>query len=165
MLVPVREQRYIVNPYYIVKYGIGYYLLASHGRTEKTYIYRLDLMTDLEIIYKQRESIRGIKELNNTSAMSYMEQHLNMYYDMPRTISIKISNDYYTYLHDAFGDNYTYKRKINEEYDEVEVFCSENAIVSWAMQHSSHVEIIRPKSVRIKIQNKAEEIWKKYKEK
>lgn len=165
VLVPVRDKKYIVNPYHIVKYGSGYYLLASHGKSEKTYIYRLDLMTDLEIIDKQRENIRGIKELNNSSAMSYMEKHLNMNYDAPRTIIIKLRNDYYTYLHDAFGNNYTYKRKINEEYDEIEVFCSENAIISWAMQHSSRVEIIRPKSARIEIQKKAEEIWKKYTEK
>lgn len=165
VLVPVREEKYIVNPYYIVKYGNGYYLLASHGKSEKTYIYRLDLMTNLEIIYKQRESVRGIRELKNFNAMRYMEQHLNMNYDEPRTAAIQLDNDYYTYLHDAFGDHYQYKRKIDGKYDEIEVFCSENAIVNWAMQHCDHVEIIRPKSARKRILEKAYEMVEKYKEK
>lgn len=163
LLVPVRTEKYIVNPYYIVKYGSGYYLLASHGKSEKTYIYRLDLMTDIETVNKQRESVRGVKELNNSDAIKYMKRHLYMNYDEPRTIVIKLGKDYYTYLHDAFGSNYKYKGEMDENFDEIEVVCSENAMINWAMQHHEHVEIIRPASAREKIMEKAEEMIKKYK--
>lgn len=54
---------------------------------------------------------------------------------------------------------------MDEEHDEVKVFCSENAIVNWAIQNSEDVEILRPESARKKIQEKAEALLRKYSKK
>ena len=161
-LVPVRDDRYEVNPYYVVKYGVRYYLLASHKESEKIYIYRMDLMTDAELMEEERTSVRRIGELRHSNAMEYMERHLHMYYDEPRTVVLRLHRSVYTRFHDSFGGNYTLVRAVDEEHDEVKVFCSENAIVNWAIQNSGDVEILRPESARKRIREKAEALLQKY---
>ncbi len=150
-LVPKREKRYMVNPYYIVIYGAKYYLLASMGKHENVQIYRLDLMTDAQIEDEKRKNMRDIPELAHATEAEYMEKHLNMYYDKPCTIKIKIDRTCYGYIHDAFGEKYTFIRELDDTYDEVEVVCSENAMVEWAITYCNSTEVIRPLALRKKI--------------
>ena len=161
-LVPVRESRYEVSPYHVVKYGPKYYLLCGHGTSEKTYVYRLDLMTDLQVTEEERTSIREIKELRHSGAMEYMERHLHMNYDEPRTVTLRLHRDVYTRFHDSFGSHYTVKRSVDEDHDEVEAYCSEQAILSWVILNSSSAEIIRPNAMRKKLREKAAALLKQY---
>lgn len=161
-LVPARKNRYEVNPYHVVKYGTKYYLLCSHGTSEKTYIYRLDLMTDVVISAEPRTSVREVTELRHSGAMAYMERHLHMNYDEPRTVTLRLHRDIYTQFHDSFGSHYTLKRRIDEEHDEVEVYCSEQAIIRWAMLHSDSAEILRPLATRKKLLDRAAALLKQY---
>ncbi len=162
-LVPVREARYEVSPYHIVKYGPKYYLLCGHGTSEKTYIYRPDLMTDLQVMEEERTGIREIKELRHSGAMEYMERHLSMSYDEPRTVTLKLHRDVYTQFHDSFGSHYTVKRSVDEEHDEVEVYSSEQAVINWVIQNSGRAEIIRPNLLRKKLSERAAALLKQYK--
>lgn len=161
-LIPVRRARYEVNPYHVVKYGTKYYLLCSHGTSEKTYIYRLDLMADAAISDETRTSIREVKELRHSDAMAYMERHLHMNYDEPRTVTLLLHRNIYTQFHDSFGSHYTVKRRVDEEHDEVEVYCSEQAIIQWAMLHGNCAEILRPKTTRRKLSDQAAALLKQY---
>ena len=163
-LTPVREKKYVVNPYYVVSYQQKYYMLCTHGKYEDVHIYRLDLMSDIELCEEDRESVRGVPELEHSNAKEYMDRHLNMFYDEPRTVTLKIKNTSsgYTSVHDQFGDKYTYKKKIDDEYDEIEVTVSGNAIIDYAIQYSDLVEIIRPKNLRNKLIDKINSIQKKY---
>ena len=163
-LVPVREKKYVANPYYVVSYLQKYYMLGTHGKYEDVHIYRLDLMSDIELCDSDRESVRGVPELEHSNAKEYMDRHLNMFYDEPRTVTLKIKNTSsgYTSVHDQFGDKYTYKKKIDDEYDEIEVTASGNAIIDYAIQYSNLVEIIRPKDLRRKLIDKINSIKTKY---
>ena len=163
-LIPVRDKRYEANPYYVVSYLQKYYMLCTHGKHEDVHIYRLDLMSDIELIESDRESVRGVPELEHSNAKEYMDRHLNMFYDEPRTVTLKIKNTSsgYTSVHDQFGDKYTYKKKIDDEYDEIEVMVSGNAIIDYAIQYSDLVEIIRPRDLRNKLIDKINSIQKKY---
>lgn len=161
-LIPVRERRYLVSPYYVLLYGMKYYLLANTGNYENVSIYRLDLMTGIQMEEEVRKNIRKVRELEYGSVTDYVEKHLNMNYDRPVTVTLKVRRNGYTALHDCFGDHFLYKRPIDNEHDEVEVVCSAHAIMDWAIQFSDRVEIIRPFSIRQKILEKAEELSRKY---
>ena len=150
-LVPKRENRYRVNPYYIVIYGAKYYMLATTGEHENVQIYRLDLMTDAKIEDEKRKNMRDIPELAHATEKEYMEKHLNMYYDKPCTIKIKLNRNCYGYIYDAFGKKYTFIRELDDTYDEVEVVCSENAMVEWVITYCDFAEVIRPLALRKKI--------------
>ncbi len=93
-----------------------------------------------------------------------MDRHLNMFYDEPRTVILKVKNSSrgYTSVHDQFGDKYIYKKKIDDEYDEIEVTASGDAIIDYAIQNSDLVEIVRPKDLRNKLIDRINNIQIKY---
>lgn len=72
-----------------------------------------------------------------------MSEHLNMGYDEPQDIRIRIRDTDYTILHDWFGDHY---EKTGEPCEEgcniVRVRTSPSMIVHWAMQYGTAVEIM-----------------------
>lgn len=163
-LTPVRKKRYTVNPFYVVIYGQKYYLLCTVSHYENVQIYRLDLMTDMELSDAARVNIREVPELEHSSAREYMLRHPNMYFDAPRTIQLKVEQELgYNCLHDLFGDEYTVKEVLDEKYDKVEVVCSEAAMVDWAIQFAGRIEVIRPLSTRKKIKEKAKQLMEMYK--
>ena len=141
-------------------------MLCTHGKYEDVHIYRLDLMSDIELCESDRESIRNVPELEHSNAKEYMDRHLNMFYDEPRTVTLKVRNSSngYTSIHDQFGDKYIYKKKLDDEYDEIEVTVSGNAIIDYAIQYSDLIEIIRPKDLRNKLIEKVNNIQLKYKD-
>lgn len=164
-LIPKRDDKYTVNPFYLVKYKEKVYMLASHGKHDSVSIYRLDLMTGLEVLEDRRENIRGVTELKNLLPTEYMKNHLNMSYDSPRTVHIKFNKKNYTVLHDSFGDNYRFIDSIDNVYDEIEVYCSEHAIIEWALLNSDNAQIIRPADIIEKVKMRVKKILEQYENK
>jgi predicted DNA-binding transcriptional regulator YafY len=168
----VKDKEYVVSPYHMVAYNGKYYLIANTDFYDNVSIYRMDLMTSLSIKGKNsetgKEKIRRkpVRDVNGLSeawnASDFMSAHLNMFYDKPETIHLKIRNNRYTILHDWFGERYKFKNKLNDEYDEVSVVCSPHAMVYWAMQYGDYVEVLRPDSVREKIAEKCKSMVGKY---
>lgn len=167
-----KDKEYVVSPYHIVAYNGKYYLIANTDPYENVSFYRIDLMTDVnkkglntrnskEI--SRRKPVRDVKGLSESwDASAFMSAHLNMFYDEPQTIRLKIRTDRYTILHDWFGERYEFKGKIDDEYDEVTVVCSPGAMVYWAMQYGDFIEVIGPSNVREKIKNKCQDLGGKY---
>lgn len=52
-----------------------------------------------------------------------LSEQLNMFYDKPQPISLKIQNDRYTVLHDWFGNRFQVRRELDEQYDEGKASC------------------------------------------
>jgi hypothetical protein len=135
-------------------------------------------MTDVEIIRDEEGKIvpveltnfEGLPILNSAwNPEKYMAEHLNMAYDEPQDIRIKIKNTDYTIIHDWFGDHY---EKVDEvtradddeneiHYDIVKVRTSPSMIVHWAMQYGSKVEIM-DKEVRAQIRIEIERMVQNY---
>ena len=122
--------------------------------------YRVDLMSEVEIIQNEEgkiipievTSFEGIPISNAAwNPEKYMAEHLNMAYDEPQDIRIKIKNTDYTIIHDWFGDYYEKTDETCEEgYDIVKVRTSPFMIVHWAMQYGDTVEIM-DEEIRAKI--------------
>ena len=94
---------------------------------------------------------------------------MNMAYDEPRDIQIKIKEDSYTLIHDWFGDHYRKIDSVTEKddtgtektYDIVEVKTSPYMIVHWAMQYGTAMEIM-DEEIREKISEELKEMDKIY---
>ena len=99
----------------------------------------------------------------------YMSEHINMGYDLPRDIKIKIPEDDYTLIHSWFGDHYKKIDSVTEtvddgskvNYDIVVVKTSPYMIVHWAMQYGTAVEIL-DEEIREKIREELKEMVKRY---
>ena len=158
-LVPTDEYVHELSPYHLVVYHDNYYCIGLKKGDRRVWHYRVDLMSDMELVLDEEGKIvpveitdfAGLPIFNATwDPEKYMSEHLNMAYDEPQDIRIKIKNTDYTIIHDWFGDHY---EKVDEvtradddgneiHYDIVKVRTSPSMIVHWAMQYGSKVEIM-----------------------
>ena len=188
----LRAKKDVVSPYYLVANSGKYYLLACMevnilGEIQrKMSIWRVDLMRDIEIPeFDEKQGKKGIRALKKSEVKNLPEQwsekfalsHLNMAFDEPVMITLRISSPKeegypelhirpdYTFLHDWFGDTFQYVGTDTEdtEYDIVRVLCSPYAMANWALQYSDRVEVLSPESVRNAVLDKIQNLEKKYK--
>ena len=177
-LVPTSEYLHELSPYHLVVYHDNYYCIGLKRSDNRVWHYRVDLMTDVEIIRDEKGKIVPV-ELTNFEGLpilsaawdpeKYMSEHLNMAYDEPQNIRIKIRDTNYTIIHDWFGDHYEKVDEItatNEDgneihYDIVKVRTSPSMIVHWAMQYGSKVEIM-DEEMRKKIKTEVKRIKEIY---
>ena len=158
-LVPTDEYVHELSPYHLVVYHDNYYCIGLKKGDRRVWHYRVDLMSDMELVLDEEGRIvpveitdfAGLPIFNATwDPEQYMSEHLNMAYDEPQDIRIKIRNTDYTIIHDWFGDHY---EKLDEvtgkddkgretQYDIVKVRTSPTMIVHWAMQYGSRAEIM-----------------------
>lgn len=142
-------------------------------------------MTDIEIP-GANEKLEGkglpridpkdVENLPLTWTEDFQLKYLNMAYDRPVWITLKIKSPKqednptrriradYTFLHDWFGDQFKFVR--TEEtvpYDDiVKVECSPFAMVYWALQYSDRVEVVAPEEVRNGVIEKLRNLNAKY---
>lgn len=170
-MIPKSEYLHVLSPYHLVVYHDYYYCIGLKKENKRIWHYRVDLMSDVEILTTDDKKavpidICTFEELPICNAYwdpeKYMAEHLYMAYDEPREIRIKIRNTDYTILHDWFGDYY---KKINqpceEEYDIVEVRTSPDMVVHWAMQYAGAVEVM-DEEIREKIRDEIKKLQEKY---
>lgn len=190
-LEPIRDRKDTVSPYYIVASGGRYYLLACKeveikGKTVRNMsIWRIDLMTEIEIPgINEQMAIKGVpripkKDVDNLPlewTEDFQLKHLNMSYDKPVWITLKIKSPKqeddsarriradYTFLHDWFGDKFKVvgTEKAAPYDDIIKVECSPFAMTHWALQYSDRVEVIAPEEVRNRVIEKIRNLNVKY---
>lgn len=151
-----------VTPYHILVYNDRYYMLANYERYSNLSIWRIDLMSNVKLLEEAGRPKQEIKGMTNTwNGQEYMEQHLNMFYDDPVKVTLKVPNDHYTMMVDWFGNSFVKWRAIDEKYDMVFVACSEQAMINWAMQYSDVVEVLGPSDVQDAIEKRCRDVLAK----
>ena len=166
--------RHRLSPYHLVVYHDLFYCIGlKREDKDKTRIwhYRLDLMSDIETYISDgkpspielKPHFEGLPVFNASwQPDKYMAEHLNMGYDTPRDIWIKIPDDGYNVMYDWFADYYRKIRDADEDgYDIVSVTTSPNMIVHWAMQYGDYVEIM-DEDIREKVREEAEKVARIY---
>lgn len=169
---------YVANPYHVIVYNGKYYLICSVEPYDNVSFYRIDLMSDItdktkdailnheEKVAEKRKAKRQVKglplEWNDKTASEFQSEHMYMFYGEPCRISLKVDRERYTLLHDYFGNYYTFRRHIDERWDEVEVKCVPKAMEAWAMQCSDYVEVLSPMELRESIAKKCKKLVAKY---
>ena len=166
--------RHRLSPYHLVVYHDLFYCIGLKKEDKdksRIWHYRLDLMSDIETYIPEdkpkpielKPHFEGLPVFNaRWKPDKYMAEHLNMGYDKPRDIWIKIPNDCYNMMYDWFADYYQKIRDADEEgYDIVRVTTSPNMIVHWAMQYGDYVEII-DEDIREKVREEAEKVARIY---
>ena len=179
-LVPKYEHMNVLSPYHMVVYHDNYYVIGLNQAwgDKRVLHYRVDLMSDIEIAKDGEGKIIPI-EVTAFDGLpicnaywdpeKYMTEHINMAYDAPKEIRIKIEETGYTLIHDWFGDHYEKIDSVTEtddvgnekNYDIVAVKTSPYMIVHWAMQYGTAVEIL-DEEIREEITNELREMGRKY---
>lgn len=160
-LAPVGRP-HAASPYYIVASGGRYYLIGCPEHKREMFIWRVDLMTGVSLTERRRLPKREVENLPMEWTDDFQLSHLNMSFDKPVTVRLRIRADDgseppYTFLHDWFGDTF---RCVGE--DEVLVECSPFGMVNWAMQYADRVEVLAPKELRERVRERIRKMSEKY---
>ena len=161
-LHPRREREYIVNPYQMVANNGRYYLIANYDKYDDVTHYRVDRITDVQIMDSNRKSMKKIKGLENGFNLpKHMTEHMYMFGGNSVRILMKAEKGLINDLVDWFGKDFRILSDEGKWYT-ISVNSNENAMFLWAMQYSTHVEILEPKRLRDKIGETAREIAERY---
>ena len=163
-LHPKRSIRYVVSPYQMISNKGKYYLVGNYDEYDDISHYRMDRITDVEILNENRKPMKTIKGLENGLSISnYIAEHVYMYSGESIRVKLRTSENLMDALIDSFGKDF--RVSFGEDDDiVVSLKCNPDAFFYWAMQYGQNIEVLEPKSMRDRIQQASQEIYKKYKD-
>ena len=162
-LHPKRTIRYVVSPYQMINNKGKYYLIGNYDEYDDISHYRLDRITDVEILKDNRKPIKSIKGLENGFNISeYISEHVYMYSGESVHIKLRTNENMMDALIDSFGKDF--RVELGEEDDIiVSLKCNPSAFFYWSMQYGSGIEVLEPESMRERIKQTSLDMYKKYK--
>lgn len=174
-LHPRRAGKYIVNPYQMVANNGKYYLVCNYDKYDNLSNYRIDRMTDVEILkypIKDKSLVKGME--HGLNLPKHLAEHIYMFSDDPEIIILKTSKEAMGDLVDWFGkgfevltkefalNNYSYNEERDKDKVFVKVICSPQAMFHWAMQYGTTVEVVAPEKLRTEIRDAVSQMLEKY---
>ena len=158
-----REEPYIVNPYQIVANNGRYYLIGNYDKYDNVSHYRLDKMTDVEVVdEKVKEKDKVIEFAQGYNLPKHMAEHIYMFSGTSVRVRLRAPISMMNELVDWFGKDFIIQKTDVEKEIEITVKCNENAMFYWALQYGQYVEVLAPDSLRKRIKESIEGMNKKY---
>ncbi len=142
---------HVASPYQMVLHNQRYYVMLKDDKRENMSFYRLDKITNMEIVDEVCTPLRSVKGYEKgisyraiSTAMPYM------YNDEHKLVTVKCPNFMTDAICDWFGYDVVFK-KVDDEHFSVTVKSSEQAMLFWALQYNTNVEVLAPESLRQKV--------------
>ena len=159
-----RSARHIASPYQMILHNQRYFLMAYHEKWQHISYFRLDRITNIELLDETATDLRSIDGYKNgidykrfSSALPYM------FSDEPEPIVFSIDGEWMIdQIVDWFG--YDFKTEDTNGKIIVTVKASPYAMEYWAMQYLNYVEILSPLSLRERITKNVKAASEKYKQ-
>ncbi len=158
-----RDIRYVVSPYQMISNKGKYFLVGNYDAYDDISHYRLDRITDVEILDEPRKSMKSIKGLENgLNIAEHIAEHVYMFSGKSEHIKLRANENLMDTLIDNFGRDF--RVTLGEGTDIiVDLKCNPDAFFYWVMQYGHLTEVLEPESMRKRIKKASEEIYKKYK--
>lgn len=151
-----------VSPYQLILHNQRYYLMARHERFEDMHFYRLDRITEMQII--EDRALTPVREVKGyESGIDYKKLSTSLPYmfaDSPEYVEFLVEEWAIDHVIDWFGKDIKIE-KMDERY-KVGVLVSPMAMEYWALQYVRSVEIISPASLRERVRDALEKGVDKY---
>ncbi len=155
-------KKYVVNPYFMMNCKGEYYLVCNYDHYDEVANYKLDLITDIEILNSKIKPVEKTKGYGKgMDVAKYINENAYPFGGDTITAIIRIEKDYaIRNVVDWFGKN-SALTKVGEEMF-ANVTAKELAIVYWCLQYGESVELLEPKTTREKIKDILNEMSGKY---
>ena len=165
-LHPRRDgMRYVVNPYQMVANNGKFYLIGNYDKYDNVSHYRLDKMTDVQILdekVKPQKEIRDFK--NGFSLPKHMAEHIYMFSGESERVKLLAPATMMDELIDWLGKDFTVRKNDDEDEIEITLNCNVDSMFYWALQYGPYVEILEPIDLRNRIAKAVRDMADKYKE-
>ncbi|MBQ9643853.1 MAG: WYL domain-containing protein [Lachnospiraceae bacterium] len=159
-----KSSEHVVSPYQMAASNGRFYLICHDGRhPEQTVVYyRLDRMTDVEMLDEPREELIGPDgKKQKLDLPRHMAEHVYMFPGASVPIRIRAAKWMMENLIDWFGKDF---RILEQSGDDliVRLYCSEDAFFYWALQYGGGVEVLEPAALRERLREAAVRLVEKY---
>jgi len=162
-LHPKREKVYIVNPYQLVANNGRFYLIGNYDKYDNVSHYRLDKMTEVEILNEKVKPKKEIKEFaNGYSLPKHMVEHVYMFSGPSVRVKLLVPDYMMNEMIDWFGKEFRIHPSSREGMMEIVFQCNEKAMLYWALQYGPFVEVLEPKGLREDVRKAVSGMYEKY---
>ena len=146
-------RKYIINPYQIAATNGRYYLICNYDKYDNVANYRLDRITDIQMLDEPVKPIKQVKGLENGFDLpKHMAEHLYMFAGESGIVEFRVKKYLLNDVIDWFGGEITF---FDETDDEVSVRTRVNlaAMRRWALQYALHARVLSPESLVEQVKN------------
>lgn len=158
-----RELQYVVSPYRMIANNGKFYLIGNYDKYDNISHYRLDKMTDVQILGEKAKPHRDIKDFKyGFNLPKHMAEHIYMCGGPSVRVKLLTTENMMDDLIDWLGKDFTVRRTGVENQIEVSLICNEESMFYWALQYGRFVEITEPKELRSKIAEAVKDMDEKY---
>lgn len=158
-----KERVYVVSPYQMVAKEGKYYLICNYDCYDDVSNYRVDRITDIEILETKAKPFEELKWSNGQrlDLAEYMKKHVYMYSSADSQITFRIVKPMISDIIDMFGKDVQF---IDETEDTVCVKAKVNeaAMIQFAQSYAPDVEILKPLALREEVKERLRKGYRCY---
>ena len=140
----VRE--YIINPYYMVATGGKYYLICNYDKYDNIAHYRLDRISNIEILDTPRKAKNQVEGLVGLDIARYMNEHIYMFHGKSVKAKFEAPKYLISDILDYFKADVNFKELENDQVLAT-VKVNETDMQLWARQYCGQIKMIEPQSL------------------
>ena len=135
---------YVVNPYQMVATNGRYYLICNYDKYDNVAHYRLDRITDIQLLETPIKPMKQVKGLENgLNLPKHMAEHVYMFSGGSIPVTFRTKTYLINDCLDWFGKDVAFSDETEEEVT-VHVTVNYEAMRHWAMQYARHVRVLTP---------------------
>ena len=152
-------KHYIVNPYQMAATNGRYYLIGNNDKYSNIAHYRVDRISEIEIIDEPVKKQKDLDEKINLP--NHMAEHIYMFSGECARVVMRADKILMNDIIDWFGRDVSVYEE-DEDTVKISVDVNLRAMRYWALQYANHVEIVQPEHLRRTIKEDLLKAVKKY---
>ncbi|MCQ2426721.1 MAG: WYL domain-containing protein [Lachnospiraceae bacterium] len=158
------SERYVVSPYQMAAKEGKYYLICSLDGHESAANYRLDRISDIEVLHDEHvlpfDSLRDSKGLPLDLA-DYMKKHIYMFSGENCRATFRIEKKLISDVIDLFGNDVSF-RDTGDGGITVSVYANEMSVLHFAQNFAPEAILIDPPELKDKVKKRLEKTLERY---
>ena len=136
-------REYIINPYQIVAANGRYYLICNYEKYDDLANYRLDRITDIELLETPRKPKNKVQGLVGLNIAQYMNEHIYMFTGKSVRAKFEAPKYLISDILDYFKADVIFK-ELDEKNVIATVKANETDLRLWARQYAGQIKITEP---------------------
>lgn len=156
-------KEYIINPYQMVAADGRYYLICNNDRFDNISHYRVDRITDIDLLETNRKPLKKMKGYQHgLDLKKYMEEHIYMFTGDSVSVSLKMKKYALNEFIEFFNpENISFSNQTKDEVT-ARVRVNRMAMRNWALRYALHIKVLSPEDLVEDIRSDIKQAWQNY---
>lgn len=141
-------REYIINPYQIVTANGLYYLICNNDKYDDLSHYRLDRITNIQVLRTRQKPIREIEgQKHGLNLPKHMAEHIYMFRGESISVKLRFDKRLLSDFIDWFGTDHIHFSDQTADEVTARVSVNQMAMRKWALQYATNVRVLSPESL------------------